>query len=79
MRYFTTFIYMFFLIGCSNANQNITSADAPNPAVLKCIDDGYDLRPVKQNSIVIRYICINSKNDKECKAWEYYRGECTLK
>ncbi len=79
MKYFMIFGFMIFLIGCSNAKQNGTSKAGANPADVKCISDGYELKAITKNGVPVDSICINKDTGKKCIAWEYYRGECTLK
>jgi len=68
---------------CSDATQtNETRKDRkkigmPNPASVKCVEDGHklEIRTGKGGGQV--GICID-KNGKECEEWAYFRGECEL-
>jgi len=79
MRYFIAIGYILFLTACTNIEHTTNSSSGANPATLKCIDDGYELKAVEQNGIVIRYLCVNLENGKKCTSWSYYREECYLK
>ncbi len=82
MRYLI-FIISPLLIGCAGVTENGKNSSSllPNPAVKKCIEDGYKTNKIEifsDKGISITYECINPKNGKKCIAWEYFRGECNL-
>lgn len=49
-----------------------------NPAVKKCLEDGYVVEPVMENGVPVDHRCINPETGRACGVWEYYRNECTL-
>lgn len=50
----------------------------PNPASVKCIEDGYRLEIRKDESDNEYGVCIDEEGS-ECEEWKYFRGECFLK
>ena len=56
------------------------SAQAPNPAARKCLDDGYQLEPVRgADGVVVDHRCIDQRSGRWCEVWEYFRGTCRLR
>jgi putative hemolysin len=49
-----------------------------NPAVKKCLEDGYVVEPVMENGVPVDHRCINPETGKACGVWEYYRDACML-
>ncbi|MCA1794522.1 MAG: hypothetical protein LC660_11775 [Desulfobacteraceae bacterium] len=49
-----------------------------NPAVKKCLEDGYIVEPVMENGVPVDHRCINPETDRACGVWEYYRKDCAL-
>ncbi len=49
-----------------------------NPAVRKCLEDGYQVEAVKENGVVREYLCVNPETGKKCEVWSYFRNECSL-
>jgi len=62
--------------GSSESEKN--TAGVPNPAAVKCSDDGYLLQPTLENSVPTDYFCVNPETGNKCKVWEYFRGECDM-
>lgn len=50
----------------------------PNPAVAKCIADGWQTEPVLNQGVPSGTICIDPKSAQRCEAWAYFRGECPV-
>lgn len=48
----------------------------PNPAAVKCVDDGFRLEPVIKNGVTVGYHCVDPKTGRECEVWDYFRGDC---
>lgn len=72
------------ITGCVNQDsgkQADTTAPAvrpANPAVKKCLEDGYVVEPVMENGVPVDHRCINPETGKACGVWEYYRDACML-
>jgi len=49
-----------------------------NPAAVKCINDGYELKTIEENGVTIKSFCVNKETGMECEIWSYFRGECDL-
>ncbi len=47
-----------------------------NPAVKKCLDDGYDILPITTNGLPSGNLCVDAEN--KCEVWSFYRGDCLL-
>ena len=85
---FILLIIFIILIGfaCySNKNNSLADNQASpgenklaNPAAVKCIEDGYILKPIEKNDVSMGYICVNPETGMECEIWSYFRGECNL-
>jgi putative hemolysin len=85
-KYIASVIFL-FLIGfsCSPEKNNslAESKTSPvkglaNPAAVKCIRDGYELKPIEENGVSKGYFCVNKKTGMKCEIWSYFRGECDL-
>ena len=61
-----------------NSENVSASSELPNPAARKCINDGFVLKPVLENGIPVKYLCINPETGLKCDVWDYFRNECTL-
>jgi putative hemolysin len=66
------------LSGCAAASE---SAEKPairtaNPAINKCLAQGWEVQPHIVNGVPKEYICIDPKSGRRCEAWAYFRGEC---
>jgi putative hemolysin len=48
----------------------------PNPAVAKCIADGWRTEPVLSNGVPTGTVCVDPESGQRCEAWAYFRGEC---
>ncbi len=59
-------------------NRENPAMGLANPAVIKCIKDGYDLKVMKKNGVPMGYFCVNQKTGKQCEIWSYFRGECDI-
>lgn len=55
-----------------------TAESLSNPAVEKCLEDGFELEPEVKNGVPLGYRCVNPKTTESCEVWQYYRGECRL-
>ena len=70
--------------GCVNPEPGQTADPAAqvvrpaNPAVKKCLEDGYVVEPVMENGVPVDHRCINPETGRACGVWEYYRKDCTL-
>jgi hypothetical protein len=53
-----------------------TGAALPNPAVEKCLNDGWRTEPQLVNGVPSGTVCIHPANGVRCEAWSYFRGEC---
>lgn len=49
-----------------------------NPAVEKCLEDGYVAEPVMENGIPVDHRCVDPDTGRFCGVWEYFRETCTL-
>lgn len=84
MRVIGTVLALLLIASCSGASQvesqkkNKKMIGMPNPASVKCRDDGHklEIRTGKGGGQV--GICIDA-NGKECEEWAYFRDECKLK
>lgn len=73
-------------VGCSQEKNNsladsktVPAKGLANPAAIKCIKDGYALKPIEENGVVPRgYLCVNKETGMKCEVWAYFRGECDL-
>ena len=55
-------------------------AKMPNPAVRKCLEDGYELQAVLgPDGLPVDHDCVDKLNGKRCEVWKYLRGECRLR
>ena len=51
----------------------------PNPADQHCIDQHHELVQVYDaGGVPVGTICVDRGNNRKCKSWAYYRGECSL-
>ena len=65
-------IGIFMFCGCTKNNTQL-----PNPAAVKCEEDGYIYEIREDNSGGQYGVCIFD-NGSECNGWAYFRGECGL-
>ena len=85
-KIFITLVALFLLetVGCnsppppSTAKPHPPSSRVADPAVRKCVDDGFSARPVMENGVPKGYVCLNPATGKKCDAWAYYRKTCHL-
>ena len=76
-----TFIAVFSssLLSCSSSTlQHDSATKLANPAVEKCLKDGYALHPKMTNGVPTGGLCVDEANSRACEEWAYYRGECTF-
>ncbi len=65
-------IGIFMFCGCTNDNTQL-----PNPAAVKCEEDGY-IYEIREDESGGQYgVCIFD-DESECNGWAYFRGECGL-
>lgn len=57
--------------------ENESSVQIPNPSATNCIQEGYEYEIRTNPDGSQTGYCISSE-EKECEAWEYFRGECEL-
>jgi len=74
-------VVMLFIASCGSAtkveSQKKKIIGMPNPASVKCYDDGHKLE-IRKDAKGNEYgICISAQG-KECDEWAYFRGECKL-
>jgi putative hemolysin len=56
------------------------NVQAANPAARKCVQDGYQLEPVRDAAgVVTDHRCIDPASGRRCEVWEYFRGTCRLR
>ena len=78
------FIFLLmFVASCGNSTKAENSKETkkmigmPNPASVKCHEDGHKLE-IRKDSEGNEYgVCISAQG-KECDEWAYFRGECKL-
>ena len=69
-------IITFFVIFLFLASIVYSQVNMPNPAAVKCLDDGYELET--RSSDDGEYgVCMFE--DSECGQWDYFRGDCKPK
>jgi putative hemolysin len=56
--------------------DNAPLARLPNPAVAKCLSDGWRTEPVLTNGVPTDTVCIHPATGQRCLSWSYFRGEC---
>jgi putative hemolysin len=65
---------------CAGADPQPEPAQVPNPAARKCLEDGYDLQPVRDAAgVPINHDCVDKRSGKRCEVWDYFRGNCGLR
>lgn len=69
----------FVLAGCTLAAAPQQNTKLPNPAVAKCISDGWRTEPVLTQGVPTGTVCIEPLSGLRCEAWAYFRGECPSK
>jgi putative hemolysin len=79
------YFLIIFGVACSQvknnplADKNVPAKGLANPAAIKCIKDGYALKPIEKNGVApIGYFCVNKETGMKCEIWSYFRGECNL-
>ncbi|WP_150047315.1 MULTISPECIES: hypothetical protein [Methylomonas] len=60
------------------AAQPAAAQRMPNPAVQKCLADGWKTEAVMRNGVPIDTWCLNPDTGQRCLAWDYFRGQCKL-
>lgn len=83
MRVIGVIVIVLLAVSCSGAGQEALEKTMqkeigmPNPASVKCHDDGHKLK-IRKDAQGNEYgVCINAQG-KECDEWAYFRGECEL-
>lgn len=54
------------------------AARGANPAAVKCKADGYQVHTLEENGIPRGTLCVNEEQGRQCEAWAYWRGECSM-
>jgi putative hemolysin len=74
-----------FGVACAQEKNNplansrtVPAKGLANPAAIKCIEDGYVLKPIEENGAPRGYFCVNKETGSKCEIWSYFRGECDL-
>lgn len=49
-----------------------------NPAVKKCLEQGFVAEPVMENGVIVDHRCVDPDTGRSCGVWEYYRNTCVL-
>ncbi|SLM31769.1 exported hypothetical protein [Desulfamplus magnetovallimortis] len=49
-----------------------------NPAAKKCVEDGYELKPIIKNGVTVGHMCIDPETNRSCEVWSYFRKECFI-
>ena len=71
-------------MGCVNqdlapaSDTTAVRARPANPAVKKCLENGFVVEPVMENGVPVDHRCINPETGRACGVWEYYRKDCAL-
>lgn len=72
------------LSGCNDmrgADRSETASGSsalPNPADVRCVEDGYQIENVLTHGVPTSSYCVDEKSGQRCEAWSYFRGECKL-
>lgn len=76
---------LLIIFACSpEKNNSLTDSQAlpakglANPAAIKCLNDGYSLKPIEENGVSRGYFCVNKETGMKCEIWSYFRKECDL-
>ena len=73
---------VYILSGCPQSTSVIGKEENidfhGNPAVKKCVDNGYEILSINTNGVPSGNWCINAKTKIKCEAWSFYRGDCLL-
>ena len=70
------FVTLFPVAAKRESEQKVLSL--ANPAAVRCIDDGYQLKPVVKNGIQVGNMCVDLITGKQCEVWDYYHELCRL-
>ena len=62
----------------STVKEKKTEHTMANPAAEKCIEDGFELKPMVEHGVPKGYLCVNPETGLQCEIWQYYRGECRI-
>ena len=55
-------------------------AKMPNPAVRKCLEDGYELQAaLGPDGLPVDHDCVDKISGRRCEVWKYFRGDCRLR
>ncbi len=83
MRYALLAMMLVAFASCGSATNPNTAVDPakpigmPNPASVKCIEDGHRLEIRTSENGGQHGVCIRA-DGAECEEWKYFRGECQL-
>lgn len=83
MRVIGLVVVLLLIISCSSVARENSQKNQqkkigiPNPASVKCHEDGHKLEIRTGEGGGQIGICID-ENGKECDEWAYFRGECKL-
>lgn len=70
------------LFGCDNGSDGTETTPGasalPNPADVKCVEEGYQIEKVLTHGVPTSSYCVDEKSGQQCEAWAYFRGECQL-
>jgi len=71
--------------GCIRPESRAVAGDDPvprsgiaNPAVEKCLEQGFVAEPVMENGVPVDHRCVDPDTGHSCGVWEYFRNTCTL-
>lgn len=67
-----------WLTACASAAPKLpqTVTQMANPAVIKCLQDGWRTEPLLTNGAPTDTLCIDPISGQRCEAWAYFRGDC---
>ena len=77
-------VLVWLLAAACSAQQTPTQQPEPvripNPAVRKCLEDGYEVEALRgADGVPVDHVCVDTTTGKRCKAWDYFRGDCRLR
>lgn len=54
------------------------AASRPNPAAVRCTEDGYQVEVVLTHGAPTGSNCVEPQSGQKCETWAYFHGECEL-
>jgi putative hemolysin len=76
---------MWITAGCMQPESRQVADKGPaarsriaNPAVEKCLEEGYMAEPIMENSVPVDHRCVDPETGRSCGVWEYFWNKCTL-